>query len=212
MFNISEYFYLLKDLFTKPAETVKKLKRKNYGFSHSLPNILIPVIFFTIFSFLSFLSQLDFSGAVITLFLSPVLGLIGFSLGILISSAIFIFLAKVLGGKEVKLQTFFYILSLFYSPFTILNSFFLFLTSIPLIGLIFAVFTFLGSLVLCLIGLYFLTIIIRETFELSTLRAIAVWFLPTIVLIFLAILVGLIVGAVLGIALLSLLLKLSTIS
>lgn len=202
MANIVEFFKTSKSYLFKPVDTVKQLKTQDYTY---IDSIIIGAIFSAFFSLLFFLlNLLILKGNIIFGLIGAVIsflgGTIGFFISIFLYGGVYYLIAKVLGGKPPKFATFLYsflvyafsivIFSIIGAIISMVGSF------IPVIGIFISL---IVSLAIFLGSSYFLTVLIRESFELSTLKAIAVWVIPFIIAILSVVLfVGSILGTLLG--------------
>ncbi|MCX8163027.1 MAG: YIP1 family protein [Candidatus Micrarchaeota archaeon] len=197
-----ENIAVFQNLLFKPADTIKQLNTKDYSYKDVFLNVLLISFLLSFAGFVSsiFILNSDLFAALIGLVFTLVIYSILFFVFGLIFSSIFSFIAKLLGGKQsVKVLNLFYLYSTLSIPFTAIIALLIILSLLPLIGSIFGLLNLLVSLV----TLYYITILIREVFEISTLKAVAVWLLPVIIFALIIFILIIFLGA----ALLSLILS-----
>lgn len=183
--NINEIFNISKSILLKPVDTIKKLKTKDYTYTDIGINLALISFFFAFYSIISSLFLGNIIEGLMTSIISFLVSLVLLSVAIFIQCGLYYLIAKVLNGKLPKFTTFLYLFSCLQLP----------LSAFLIIGLIFSFIPFIGPIILLLLllilslaYLYYLILLIRETFEISTLKAIIVWAVIPLTLLFFAIL------------------------
>ncbi len=185
-------FNIWKDVLMEPIKTFKQQEKKA-DLTQGLIHIAIAGVISGFFTGIAALMGMGALGAmggvsaslmgagigamafVISLIVTPIITVIGF---IVISAIIYIF-AMIFGGKgDYVKQT--YLIALYAAPLIVINS---------VVGLI----PFLGGLIAFLVslyGLYLLTMALKQAHKVSTGKAVAIWIVPILAMIVLAVILG----------------------
>jgi hypothetical protein len=188
MINVQEFFKIFKNFLTNPAQTTRELKTKDYSVNELLVLIFIIGTMGFIISLLLSISSKMFYFDIVNLVTNYIMNLVMVAIGIVIGSFIISQIAKLLGGKPIKLQNYMYIQ-------TLLGLVFYILYLIPAIMMVIPGINIIASILILIIALYALycnVILIREVFELSTLKAIAVLVIIGIILSIIAVIISMI--------------------
>ncbi|MEM3362338.1 MAG: hypothetical protein QXV83_00740 [Candidatus Anstonellaceae archaeon] len=180
--DISKTFLLYKDSLLKLPELVKELKQKEFTWIDVLVNIFIFVLgvalLFALFPKFSLEKILEALIGII-----PNL-IITFILIILITGVIKIIAGFLGGKKDFKFVNLSYMFSLFFCALGLL--YYLVLYIIGLAATFLPFLAFVGAIVLAallIFNLVHITRIIKHVFELSTLKAVVVWLIPTLIIL-----------------------------
>jgi len=155
--NIKERLTLWLNAIKDPKKTFAAQKRKA-DFKEGAINIVIGGLIAGIIAGI-------YTGALVS---GAVGGIVGGLIGWIIAGGIYFIFAKLLGGKG-DFITQIYLMSLY----------------IPIISIIAAIFSPVSSvtILISLLGLYFLTFALKEAHGYSTGKAILTWFIPIIILL-----------------------------
>jgi hypothetical protein len=162
----------------RPKE-VLAAEKKNSSLLSGTKEILIASLIFVVLN-----SIIPVLGGVspLTILTVTIFTIVGVLVAFFIENILFYIFAKLLGGKgSFKEQ--FYLIALFTAPLIVMSI----LGSLPFVGGIIYV-------LLLLYSLYPLTVAIREAQQISTVKAILVWFIPLV----LSVVVGLVIFGFLG--------------
>lgn len=189
--NLNEMFEEWKGTLLHPAETLPKMVKKANlmaGIQHLAVGLVVWAVVTAIVDMVGLAAVGGAFGAAAGV-MGAIVGAIGMFIAVLIFAGLMWVMAKILGGVgEYGAQL--HMTSAPYAPVLIVSAV---LNIIPLAGAL------LGMLV----GLYYLyplTIALREVHKLSTLKAVAVWLIPSIVLAIVFAIIGAVLLAMLGLA------------
>ncbi|PIT84635.1 hypothetical protein COU37_01785 [Candidatus Micrarchaeota archaeon CG10_big_fil_rev_8_21_14_0_10_45_29] len=184
--DLKALFNLYKNVVLKPKPTfANEAKKENLkimdGYKHFLIGGAIYSVFFIPYYLLmqslssAFSSSAIAAKTMISFPVTIVLNLLTILIGPFITVGIYYVIAAILGGK-CKFNKLFYLVSLYTAPFLIITSILLYLNLIPCLGA-------LILLAVVLYGFYVLTIAIKSAYKFSTLKAVVVWLVPTLVMV-----------------------------
>ena len=154
------------DALTNPKAAFAAEKKNSSvlkGIRELVAGAIVYILLYSILSLAGGVSLLVFGFAAVLTFLIIVVG-------VLVENVIYFIIAKLLGGKGTFKEQF-YLIALFTAPLVVLTI----LNALPFVGI------FIYAL-LMLYSFYPRTIAIKEAHQLSTLRAVAVWLIPLIIM------------------------------